>query len=107
MVQMQPRLYFGRQVAVTDRSVIHRYALPERAYLGPTSMDTEMAFVICNQAQVPYACIALDMTGSMHCTVQGSCMGIKSCSQLSGEWVQHTTAATSVTCRLCHSKPIS
>ena len=51
-LQMLPRLYFGRQVAVSDRSVIARYALPKRAYLGPTSMDTEMAFIICNQAHV-------------------------------------------------------
>ena len=49
---MPARLYFGRQVAVSDRTVISRYALPKRAYLGPTSMDTEMAFLICNQAQV-------------------------------------------------------
>ena len=51
-MQVPPRLYFGRQVAVADRSVISRYALPQRAYLGPTSMDNEMAFIICNQAQV-------------------------------------------------------
>jgi tRNA (guanine10-N2)-methyltransferase len=46
------RMYFGRDVAVSNRRVITDYALPKRVYLGPTSMDTEMAFIMCNQAQV-------------------------------------------------------
>ncbi|KAK9831589.1 hypothetical protein WJX74_001554 [Apatococcus lobatus] len=47
------RLYFGREVAVSNRNAtIKRYALSSRRYLGPTSMDTEMAFIMCNQAQV-------------------------------------------------------
>ncbi|KAL0027841.1 hypothetical protein WJX77_009882 [Trebouxia sp. C0004] len=46
------RIYFGRDVACSDRSVIHKYGLPRRKYLGPTSMDTEMAFLMCNQGQV-------------------------------------------------------
>ena len=35
-----------------NRRVLFDYALPKRAYLGPTSMDTEMAFIMCNQAMV-------------------------------------------------------
>ncbi|KAL3152268.1 hypothetical protein ABBQ32_001345 [Trebouxia sp. C0010 RCD-2024] len=46
------RIYFGREVACTDRSIIYKYGLPHRKYLGPTSMDTEMAFIMCNQGQV-------------------------------------------------------
>lgn len=52
LLQVPYRIYFGRDIANTDRSIIHRFGLPRRKYLGPTSMDTEMAFLICNQAQV-------------------------------------------------------
>ena len=44
--------YFCREVAVCKRSIIKQYSLTTRRYLGPTSMDTEMAFLMCNQAQV-------------------------------------------------------
>ena len=50
--QVPKRMYFGREVGVGNRRVISQYALPKRVYLGPTSMDTEMAFVMCNQAKV-------------------------------------------------------
>ena len=50
---MPKRLYFGREVSMqNNRRVLFDYALPKRAYLGPTSMDTEMAFIMCNQAMV-------------------------------------------------------
>ena len=39
-------------MAVSNRSVVPKYALPKRLYIGPTSMDTEMAFIICNLARV-------------------------------------------------------
>ena len=51
-LQVPRRFYFGRQVAVTDRSIIKQYELPARRYLGPTSMEAEMAFLMCNQARV-------------------------------------------------------
>ena len=52
-VQVPKRYYFTRQVALgSHRNVIQQYCLPQRVYLGPTSMDTEMAFIMCNQAQV-------------------------------------------------------
>lgn len=50
--QVPKRMYFGREVGVGNRRVISQYALPKRVYLGPTSMDTEMAFLMCNQAEV-------------------------------------------------------
>ena len=51
--QVPKRLYFGREVSMqNNRRVLFDYALPKRAYLGPTSMDTEMAFIMCNQAMV-------------------------------------------------------
>ena len=52
-MQVPKRYYFTRQVALGSyRHVIAQYSLPQRVYLGPTSMDTEMAFIMCNQAQV-------------------------------------------------------
>ena len=52
-MQVPKRYYFTRQVALgSHRNVIAQYGLPQRVYLGPTSMDTEMAFIMCNQAQV-------------------------------------------------------
>jgi hypothetical protein len=34
------------------RSFLNQYALPQRAYIGPTSMDPELAFLMTNMAQV-------------------------------------------------------
>jgi tRNA (guanine10-N2)-methyltransferase len=45
------RIYFGREVAASERGCVSRYELRRRRYLGPTSMDTEMAFVMCNLGQ--------------------------------------------------------
>ena len=42
------RVYFGRVVAACDRSCIAKYDLTRRRYLGPTSMDVEMALIMCN-----------------------------------------------------------
>ncbi|KAK9812920.1 hypothetical protein WJX72_005797 [[Myrmecia] bisecta] len=54
------RWYFGREVASSKRGLINQYALTRRRYLGPTSMDTEMAFIICNQAQVRKGSLVYD-----------------------------------------------
>lgn len=43
-MQLPRRIYFGREVARTDRGWLDTYSLKKRAYLGPTSMDTEMAW---------------------------------------------------------------
>ncbi|GLC40262.1 hypothetical protein PLESTB_001633100 [Pleodorina starrii] len=58
--KVPPRWYFGRLVASSDRGVIDTYTLKRRLYLGPTSMDTEMAFVMCNQAGVRRGSLMLD-----------------------------------------------
>eukprot|EP00887_Chlorella_sp_A99_P004084 scaffold23.g4084.t1 len=54
------RFYFGRQVGASERTVIARYALPSRRYLGPTSMDTETSFVMCNQGRVHKGSVVYD-----------------------------------------------
>eukprot|EP00967_Tisochrysis_lutea_P044284 scaffold53662_cov19-Tisochrysis_lutea.AAC.2 len=50
-VQVPYRLYFGRQIAEYGHQVVAQYSLKTRPYIGPTSMDTEMAFIMCNQAK--------------------------------------------------------
>jgi len=50
-LQVPFRLYFGRQVAVYNHQVSLQYTLKQRPYIGPTSMDAEMAFIMCNQAK--------------------------------------------------------
>jgi tRNA (guanine10-N2)-methyltransferase len=50
--QVPKRLYFGREVSMDNaRKAVTDYALPKRAYLGPTSMDTEMSLIMCNQSK--------------------------------------------------------
>ncbi|KAL8424586.1 hypothetical protein Efla_003702 [Eimeria flavescens] len=64
------RIFFGRQII--HRSKDHpfwwRYRLPVRPVLGPTSLDCELAFVMCNQGLVGANHIVLDPfvgTGSL------------------------------------------
>lgn len=45
-------MYFGREVQISDRSRVDTYALRKRAYIGPTSMDCEVAFIMVNLAKV-------------------------------------------------------
>ena len=52
LTQLPLRYYFCREVATSARGVIRQYSLTTRRYLGPTSMDTEMALLMCNQARV-------------------------------------------------------
>ena len=67
--QMPLHYYFCREVATNSaRSTIRPYALQSRRYLGPTSMDTEMAFIMCNQAQ---ACAMQQQAQHMHIFCEG------------------------------------
>ncbi|KAG2487107.1 hypothetical protein HYH03_014220 [Edaphochlamys debaryana] len=50
--RLPTRYYFGRVVGSCDRTLLDAYTLKRRAYLGPTSMDTEMAFIMANMAKV-------------------------------------------------------
>lgn len=60
--------FFGRVVGQSDRSTLKRYDLKQRSYLGPTSMDAEMALLMANFAQARPGGVILDPfcgTGSM------------------------------------------
>ena len=57
------RLYFGRRVAARSARAADcytRYDLKARAYLGPTSMSAEMAFVMANQAHAQPGALVFD-----------------------------------------------
>mmetsp|Transcript_24031 Transcript_24031/g.33078 ORF Transcript_24031/g.33078 Transcript_24031/m.33078 type:complete len:476 (+) Transcript_24031:158-1585(+) len=43
-----PRWYFGREIATGDRSPMPNFELSNRRYIGPTSMDVELAVIMCN-----------------------------------------------------------
>ena len=51
-MQTPHSMFFGREVAAGCRKMLYKYALPQRRYLGPTSMDTELSFIMCNHALV-------------------------------------------------------
>lgn len=44
--------FFGREIGGGDRSLLAKYQLSKRKYLGPTAMDAEIAFLMANQALV-------------------------------------------------------
>ena len=50
-------MYFGREVAISDRSRVESFALKSRSYIGPTSMDCEVAFIMANMGKVRWRCI--------------------------------------------------
>lgn len=56
MLQLPEHWFFGREVAAAGREYLRGYRLPERRYLGPTSMDAEMAFLMCNHALAGFSC---------------------------------------------------
>jgi hypothetical protein len=52
-VQIPHRLVVGREILTTStRSVASTYSLTERRYLGPTSMDHELSFIMCSLGRV-------------------------------------------------------
>lgn len=77
--------YFGRvlggQRQLKGRGQIETYSLKKRAYLGPTSMDTELSFIMTNLAHVKQGSVVMDPfvgTGSilLSCALRGAyCMG--------------------------------
>lgn len=55
VTQVPYRMFFAREVGISDvttRGLLDVYTLKKRLYLGPTSMDTELALVMCNMGQV-------------------------------------------------------
>ncbi|KAL3598169.1 hypothetical protein D5086_006087 [Populus alba] len=49
---VQRRIFFCRQVGGAERKLLPTYPLKSLKYLGPATLDAEMAFLMANQAQV-------------------------------------------------------
>jgi tRNA (guanine10-N2)-methyltransferase len=45
-------MYFAREIGAGDRSLVSKYELSRRKYLGPTAMDAEIALLMVTQALV-------------------------------------------------------
>lgn len=61
--QRRPReqhVYFGREVAEGNREAVTAFDLKKRPYLGPTSMDNELALVMANMAHAGKGKICFD-----------------------------------------------
>jgi tRNA (guanine10-N2)-methyltransferase len=77
--------YFGRVLGGTrtfkGRGGVEQYSLKKRAYLGPTSMDAELSFIMTNLGQVQRGSFCFDPfvgTGSilLSCAIRGAyCFG--------------------------------
>ena len=62
------QIYFCRQVCKSGRKAVDKYDLKKRRYLGPTSMDAELALIAANMAHARPGTLMLDPfagTGSM------------------------------------------
>lgn len=46
------RFYFGRWIGNASRSLVDKFTLKKRAYLGTTSMDAELSLIMANMARV-------------------------------------------------------
>ncbi|KAL0208940.1 hypothetical protein P9112_011527 [Eukaryota sp. TZLM1-RC] len=57
---LQPHYFFGSAVGNSLRKSISPYRLPDRAFLGPTSMDTELSFVMANLTKVRAGSVVYD-----------------------------------------------
>lgn len=57
----QPRqVFLGRKIAAGAAYLGHEFHLSRRRYIGPTSMDAELAFVMANMARVRPGDVVLD-----------------------------------------------
>lgn len=54
------RLFLGRSVGEGGRDLIARYSLKHRQFIGSTSMDAQLAFIMTNMAQLGPGSIVLD-----------------------------------------------
>jgi tRNA (guanine10-N2)-methyltransferase len=60
--KMPYRLVLAREIVQgnTARNKMQTFKLPKRRYLGPTSMDHELSFLMCNMAHVQHNDLVLD-----------------------------------------------
>lgn len=54
------QLFLGRLVGEGGRDLIARYSLKQRQFIGSTSMDAQLAFIMTNMAQLGPGSVMLD-----------------------------------------------
>ncbi|XP_018015888.1 tRNA (guanine(10)-N2)-methyltransferase homolog [Hyalella azteca] len=54
------RVFLGRLLGRGCRELIAQYSLKQRSYIGSTSMDAQLAFIMCNMAQLRPGDLVLD-----------------------------------------------
>jgi tRNA G10 N-methylase Trm11 len=72
------RVFFGREIGVCCRGLVDVFRLNQRPYIGTTSMDAELSFIVANQARARPGALVLDPfvgTGSLllACAQMGAC----------------------------------
>lgn len=50
--------YYMVQVAYGQRGLLHQYSVKKRIFIGNTSMDAQLSFLMANQAQVSITSVA-------------------------------------------------
>ncbi|MEW5314331.1 MAG: hypothetical protein WDW38_005839 [Sanguina aurantia] len=63
LLEVPYHMFFAREIGISDvttKGLLDVYTLKKRLYLGPTSMDTELALVMCNMGQVQRSQLVLD-----------------------------------------------
>eukprot|EP00794_Sanderia_malayensis_P011859 gene11859-13092_t len=53
-------IYFGRLIGNGQRDLIHKYSLKTRYFIGNTSMDPQLSFLMANQGQVKKGSFVFD-----------------------------------------------
>ena len=75
-MQVPYRLVLAREVALSNRSSVQNFLLKDRRYLGPTSMDAELSFLMCNMAHVlPQSLVFDPFAGTGSILVSAAVMG--------------------------------
>ncbi|CAL4061346.1 unnamed protein product, partial [Meganyctiphanes norvegica] len=54
------KLFFGRWIMDGQRELINRFSVKNRCYIGNTSMDAQLSFIMCNFAQIQPGSIVVD-----------------------------------------------
>ncbi|XP_065844049.1 tRNA (guanine(10)-N2)-methyltransferase homolog [Oscarella lobularis] len=70
------RLFFGREISMSSRHLLDSYSIKKRRYIGNTSMDTTLSFLMANQAKVKPGQLVLDpFVGTGSVLIACACYG--------------------------------
>jgi len=70
------RHFLGRHISDGGRGLIAKYSLKDRSYIGSTSMDAQLAFIMANMARVENGSLVMDpFVGTGSILVSSACFG--------------------------------